>query len=230
VDTLKLETGVSDVAPSRDPVSGVCQIRYTKLTATGSVAYYRTQPEPGQYEYHKIAWEQQSANITTDLNWSGEGFPNPPGPPIITYAIRRVASVRRNPQTGRWSYHIVLADGGEQISTNKNAPNTSYRVKFEERRMWSVLNNMYWDQTRISCYAHQMCVFPSFAEANEWIGGANAGAPDEWIDGQPVWTSGAPTLVQEGAAQPRLIGVNKWLAQRRVLAWGGFSWYPPEPT
>lgn len=230
VAVLKATGLYSDVQPSRG-ADGICQIRYTKLVPVPGVIYYTATPEAGQTEYHKIAWEQDSA----DLDWTGSGDwdNNPATPnttPTITYLIRRVAGVRRNPQTKKWSYHVVLSDGGEQIPVHPAAALVTYRSQFFERRMWSILNNMYWDQRKITVWLHETLIFPTYAQANAWMGADTATNPSYFDDGEPVWTGTAPNLPpQEGTAPPRLIGVNKWLAQRRTVSWDS-GYYPPEPT
>jgi hypothetical protein len=216
----------SDVVPSRG-ADGICQIRYTKLVPVPGVIYYTATPEAGQTEYHKIAWEQDSA----DLDWNGTGF-TPGTAPSITTAqlLRRVAGVRRNPQTQKWSYHVVISDGGEQIPTHPAAALVTYRSQFFERRMWSISNNMYWDQRKITVWKHETLIFTTYAAANAWMGADTATNPSYFLDGEPVWTGTAPNLPpQEGTAPPRLIGVNKWLAQRRTVSWDS-GYYPPEPT
>jgi len=235
VKTLKDAGTYSDVVPSRGS-DGVATIRYTKIVPKPGAVYYMTIPETGQTEYHKIAWEQTSA----DLDWDGtaDWDNNPLTPattPAITYRLRRVAGVRRNPQTNKLSYHVVISDGGEQIPTadHATAPTNAlvtYRSQFFERRMWSILNNMYWDQRKITVWKYETLIFTTYAAANAWMGANTATNPSYFYDGEPVWTGTAPNLPpQEGTAPPRLIGVNKWLAQRRTVSWDS-GYYPPEPT
>jgi hypothetical protein len=214
--------GHTDVAGSRSPETGIAQIRYTTLTSTaGSITWSYT-IEDGQVEYHKLAWEQplaDAAAITAALNYT-------PGSPALTHVIRRAGSVSRNPQTLRWGYHIVVRDGGTQISDDSENPDTSHRLHLEVRRMWDTANLMHIDQWKLICYAHQVCTFPSFSAANAWQGGASAAAPDRYVDGMPVWDLGTPLPPEEGLSSPRLIGVNKWVASKRVIAWAS-GWYDP---
>jgi hypothetical protein len=211
---------IPSIQVSRSRESGIATIRYTVLTShTGSYSY--TVHTGEHKEYHIVKWEQLASQLPDLENWV-------PTDILIANVRRRVSGVRRNPDTLRYSYHIVVWDAGEEISNNPNNPTTSYRVRFQTRSMWSILNNMYWDQTKIICYAHQSCRFTSFAAANAWIGGDQAYAPTYTDNGVPVWGL-PPPLVDDGAPMPRQIGVNEWLGQRRVVAWQT-EFFPYEPS
>jgi hypothetical protein len=222
INALKVIAGNTDVVGSRSGETGIAQIRYTKMTTTaGSITWSYT-IESGQVEYHKLAWEQtlaDAAAITTALNWT-------PSSPSLTHLIRRAGSVSRNPQTGKWGYHIIVRDGGTQISNDPLAPDTSHRLHLEQRRMWDTANLMHIDQWKLICYAHQVCTFTTFTAANAWQGGASAAPPDRYVDGMPIWDASTALPPEEGLPAPRLIGVNKWVASKRVMAWGS-GWYDP---
>ncbi len=213
IDVLKA-AGHSDVVGDRSGDSGVAQIQYTTLTSHGGVVVYSYTTETGQTEYHKLAWEQTIADwAVLDYVPNGVSF---------SHLVRRVGAIRRNPLTKKWSYHIVVRDAGTQISSNPAAPNTSYRVKEYERSMWDTANNLYFDQIKLICYRHEMCTFSTFGAASAWTGGTLSAQPDEFVDGAPWYAPANPNNVlppMEGAPIPRKIGVNKWLASRRLIEW-----------
>jgi hypothetical protein len=174
---------------------------------------------PSDIEYHKVAWAQPVSGTTL------QGLDYLPAGVSAANAVRTVGSVSRDPVTGRYSYHVVVRDKGSDVSTNPDAPNTSYRFKFEKRTMWSVANMMYWDQTRIVTYVTQVCQFASFAAAEAWISALSAGDWYFGLDGSPT---SIPDLVTTDTPMPRMIGKNKWIASRQQVT-NDSHWYPYEP-
>lgn len=224
VNDLKATGEYHSVSMQRSRESGMAVVRRQKVTPVAGFYEYEVQTEPGDIAYHRVAWEQplNAQGLLADLNgW----FPTDKG---LTAAnsIRQVGSVRRNPLTKRFSYHIVVTARGADIPIHPEDPLTSYRYREEKRSMWSIANNMYWDQERIVQVVVQVLQFASFAAAEGWIW-EHAGG-DIIIDGSGTPVS-LPALVMVDTPMPRKVGKNRWLASRSFENKNWMDWFPAEP-
>lgn len=221
--------------PAANVVRSVSGVAYDKASGTYSYRImvsdeapgffeYETTREVGDSEYHRVAWEQgtDTLGLLGILNtWlpSGKGL-------TLANSIRSVGSVQRNPVTGRFSYHIVVSARGNDIPIHPASPLTSYRYREERRSMWSIANNMYWDQQRLVQVQTQILQFTSFEAAEAWIWeNSGAGGVIIIVDGVPT---NMPAFVMVDTPMPRKVAKNRWLASRSYES-TTFDWYPTEP-
>jgi|JFJP01.1.fsa_nt_gi hypothetical protein len=211
---------------TKDSASGKYSYRIMLSAETPSFFTYTVTREDGDTEWHYVAWAQaaDAQGNLAGLNWLP---PAATGTPTTATAQRSVGSVSRDPVTGRFSYHVVVTNKGAEISTNQAAPNTSFRVRFEKRTMWSVRNNMYWDQDRFVQYKTEVCQFSSFALAEAWIRDGTGNTLVQNVT-TGVYTT-LPNWPTPDTPMPRLVGKNKWLASRSRIDFTS-EWYPYEPT